>query len=154
MQNDETGDRQTMRMRMHTNVHRSEMTWLRTNGVAAKVMNFDSLGQKVRPGTFGKKKVGKREYSKSPFVKRHEICSDPIGADPICPFPNDRHGSSRMQPRGGGGTLVVAFCGLLPGVAHGNLRGGRVTSRRRGGRDRDQNPRRSLYDYPRCCPHP
>ena len=38
-------------------------TWLRTNGVntngaAAKVMNFDRLGEKVRPGTFGKIKVG------------------------------------------------------------------------------------------------
>ena len=37
--------------------------WLRTNGVntngaAAKVMNFDRLGKKVRPGTFGKIKVG------------------------------------------------------------------------------------------------
>ena len=33
-------------------------TWLRTNGVnidgaAAKVMIFDRLGKKVRPGTFG-----------------------------------------------------------------------------------------------------
>ena len=37
--------------------------WLRTNGVnthgaAAKVMNFDRLGKKVHPGTFGKVKVG------------------------------------------------------------------------------------------------
>ena len=37
--------------------------WLRTNGVntngaAAKVMNFDRLGKKVRPGTFGNMKVG------------------------------------------------------------------------------------------------
>ena len=37
--------------------------WLRTAGVnthgaAAKVMVFDSLGKKVRPGTFGKVKVG------------------------------------------------------------------------------------------------
>ena len=37
--------------------------WLRTNGVntneaAAKVMNFDRLGKKVRPGTFGNIKVG------------------------------------------------------------------------------------------------
>ena len=40
-----------------------ERDWLRTNGVntngaAAKVMNFDRLGKKVRPGTFGKIKVG------------------------------------------------------------------------------------------------
>ena len=39
------------------------MPWLRrngvnTNGAAAKVMNFDRLGKKVRPGTCGKIKVG------------------------------------------------------------------------------------------------
>ena len=38
-------------------------TWLRTNGVntngaAAEVMNFDRLGKKVRPGTFGNIQVG------------------------------------------------------------------------------------------------
>ena len=38
-------------------------SWLRTNGVntngaAAKEMNFDRLGKKVRPGTFGNIKVG------------------------------------------------------------------------------------------------
>ena len=37
--------------------------WLRTNGVntngaAAKVMNFDRLGKKVHPSTFGKIRVG------------------------------------------------------------------------------------------------
>ena len=37
--------------------------WLRTNGVntngaAAKAMNFDRLGKKVHPGTFGKIKAG------------------------------------------------------------------------------------------------
>ena len=37
--------------------------WLRTNGVdtngaAAKVRDFGRLGEKVRPGTFGKIKVG------------------------------------------------------------------------------------------------
>ena len=38
--------------------------WLRTNGVStndgasAKVMKFDRLGEKVRPGNFGKIKVG------------------------------------------------------------------------------------------------
>ena len=40
-----------------------DVHWLRidgvsTNGAAAKVMNFDRLGKKVRPGTFGKIKVG------------------------------------------------------------------------------------------------
>ena len=37
--------------------------WLRTNGVstawaAAEVMDFDRLGKKVRPGTFGKIEAG------------------------------------------------------------------------------------------------
>ena len=37
-------------------------SWLRThgvnaNGAAARVVNFDGLGKKVRPGTFGKIKV-------------------------------------------------------------------------------------------------
>ena len=42
----------------------AEILWLRTNGVsidgaAAKVMNFDRLGKKVRPaGTFGNIEVG------------------------------------------------------------------------------------------------
>ena len=52
-----------------------------------KVMNFDGLGEKVRPGTSGKIKVGERDYPKSPSGKKHEICSDSISADPICPFP-------------------------------------------------------------------
>ena len=44
-------------------LRRSRDAWLRTNGVntngaAAKVMNFDRLGEKVHPGTFGNLKVG------------------------------------------------------------------------------------------------
>ena len=45
--------------------------WLRangvsTNGVAAKVnIYFCQLGEKVRPGTFGKIQVGQREYPTS-----------------------------------------------------------------------------------------
>ena len=58
-----------------------------TNGAAAKVMNFDRLRKKVRPGTFGKIKVGQREHPKSPSVEKHEIRSDPISADPIRPLP-------------------------------------------------------------------
>ena len=43
--------------------------WLRTkgvntNGAAAKVMHFDRLGKKVRPGTFGEIEVGEREHTK------------------------------------------------------------------------------------------
>ena len=48
------------------------VSWLRTHGVntigaAAKVVNFDRLGKKVRPGTFGKIKVGERESPKVPL---------------------------------------------------------------------------------------
>ena len=44
-------------------IKRVRTCWLRTHGVnthgvAAKVINFDVLGKKVRPGTFGKIKVG------------------------------------------------------------------------------------------------
>ena len=48
---------------------------------------FCQIGEKVRPGTFGKIKVGSREYPKSPSVKKHEICSDPVSAAPTCPCP-------------------------------------------------------------------
>ena len=51
-------------------------------------MNFDGLGKKVRPGTFGRRKVVKRELPKSPSVKKHECCSDPVSADPMFPFPS------------------------------------------------------------------
>ena len=50
-------------------------------------MNFDRLGTKVRPGTSGEIEVGKREYQKSPSVKKHKFCSDPNSADPDSPFP-------------------------------------------------------------------
>ena len=30
---------------------------------------------------------------KVPLSKKHQICSDPISADPICPFPNDSNTS-------------------------------------------------------------
>ena len=41
------------------------------NGAAAKVRKFARSGKKVRPGTFGKIKVGYREYPKSPSVKKY-----------------------------------------------------------------------------------
>ena len=70
-----------------------------TKGAAAKVMKFDSLGKKVRPGTFGDIKICSREYPKSPSVKKHGICSDPINADPICPFPNGDRARTRHRGR-------------------------------------------------------
>ena len=51
-------------------------------------MIFGRLGKQVRLGTFGKIKVG-GECPKSSSVNKHEHCSDPISANPICPFPND-----------------------------------------------------------------
>ena len=50
--------------------------WLQRNGVntigaATKVMKFDRLGKRVRPGTVGRLKVGQREYPKCPSVKNH-----------------------------------------------------------------------------------
>ena len=66
----------------------STLLWLRTNGVntngaAARVMNFDSLGRKVRPGTFGEIKAG-----------------------PICPFPTPAQGRRALDDLRGG--LAVA----------------------------------------------
>ena len=60
-------------------------------------MNFVGLGKKVRPGTFGKIEARQREYPKGPSVKKHEISSDPMSADPIRPFPSalHRHGPPR-----------------------------------------------------------
>ena len=66
--------------------------WLRTNGVdtngaTAKVINFDRLGKKVRPGTFGEDKSRLTGVPKrSVYQKKHDICSDPISADPIRPL--------------------------------------------------------------------
>ena len=48
-----------------------------TNGAAAKVMSFDILGKNVRPDTFGKIKVGEREYPKSPSVKNMKFAVTP-----------------------------------------------------------------------------
>ena len=46
-------------------------------------MNFDRLGKKkVRPGTFGKMKSRLTGVHKK-YVKKHEISTDPISADPI-----------------------------------------------------------------------
>ena len=43
-----------------------------TNGAAAQVTSFDGLGEKVRPGTFGKVTVCQRENTKSSSVENHE----------------------------------------------------------------------------------
>ena len=45
------------------------VTVINTNGAAAKVMIFDRLGKKVRPGTFGKLKV-----IRLPGVPKTSLC--------------------------------------------------------------------------------
>ena len=39
-------------------LHLLRRNGVNTNGAAAKVIRFERLGEKVRPGTFGKIKVG------------------------------------------------------------------------------------------------
>ena len=68
---------------------------------------FDRLGKKVHPGTFGKTKVGEWVYPTSPSVKKHEICSDPISADPICPFPNPARNAARCMASATIGTVIT-----------------------------------------------
>ena len=94
------------------------MDWLRTNGVntngvAAKVIYiyiyicmcvyiyiypyiyiyiyihiFDRLEEKGTPGHFWEYKSRLTGVPKKSLSKKYEICSGPISADPICPFPN------------------------------------------------------------------
>ena len=88
-----------------------------SNGAAAKVMIFDRLGKKVRPGTFGRIKVGSRVYPNGPCQK-HEICSDPISADPIGPFPNagDQNIHTLAQDDGRAARRALAVVGIRPVV--------------------------------------
>ena len=64
--------------------------WLRTNGVstnedAAKAISVDRLGKKVRPDTFGKIKVGSREYPICPSVNM-KFAVTPLVLTPFVPF--------------------------------------------------------------------
>ena len=71
-------------------------SWLRTNGVntngaAAKVMNFDRLGKKVRPGTFGKDKRSLTGVSqKVPLPKNMKSQVTPLVLTPFVPFPQNK----------------------------------------------------------------
>ena len=84
-----------------TCIHCLRTDGVNTNGAAAKEVNLDSLRKKVRPGTFGKIKVGEREgrTQKVPVEKQDLFCSDPISAD--CPFPKPVRGSSAGSPTDG-----------------------------------------------------
>ena len=59
-------------------------------GAAAKVRNFDRLGEKGTPWHFGE---DKRRLTgvppKIPLSKKHETCSDPISADPMLSLSDD-----------------------------------------------------------------
>ena len=57
-------------------------------GPLQKVMNFDRLGKKVRPGTFGKIKVGQREYpkNKKSLSKNIKIAVTPLVLTPFVSF--------------------------------------------------------------------
>ena len=70
-----------------------------TNGAAAEVIDFDRLGEKVRPGTFGKIEVGKREYTKSPSVEKTQVAVTPLVRTPFVQF-RSRH------------TKMMIFCVL------------------------------------------
>ena len=69
--------------------------WLRTNGVntngAAKVMDFDRLCH------FWEDKSRLTGVPKRSLCQKHEICSDPISADPICPFPTPAGGPAWLR---------------------------------------------------------
>ena len=61
--------------------HKGGTGWLRTNGAstnraAEKVMSFDRLGKRCVKLTDVDRLVPKKS------VEKHEICSDPISADP------------------------------------------------------------------------
>ena len=66
--------------------------WLPTNGVstngaAAEVMDFDRLGKKVRPGTFGRINKGLIGVpQKVPLPKNMEFAVTPLVLTPFVPF--------------------------------------------------------------------
>ena len=66
--------------------------WLRTNGVntdgaAAEVRNFDRLGKKVRPSTFGKIQYVYGRTKKCILSKSTTFAVTPLrSADPFVPF--------------------------------------------------------------------
>ena len=53
-----------------------------TNGVAEEVMYFDRWGKTVRK-VYRCLSILPDWYPKRPSVKKHEVCSDPISADPM-----------------------------------------------------------------------
>ena len=66
--------------------------WLRTdgvntNGAAAKVINqCCRSGKKGMPWHFWENKV--HGSTKKSLIKTRDLCSNPVRADPVCPFPN------------------------------------------------------------------
>ena len=80
------------------------------SGAAAKVMSFAVL-EKGMPWQFWKTKGN----GSTPLSTNITNCSDPISADPICPFPSysfsrpvtGRGAGSETGRRGGGGTALL-----------------------------------------------
>ena len=59
-----------------------------TNGAAAKVMVSDRSGKMYALALLGRYKYVNGSTQKVPLSKEAwRLCSDPISADPICPFP-------------------------------------------------------------------
>ena len=61
-------------------------------GPLRKVMRFDRLGKKGSPWHFWEYKSRLTGVPKKSLCRKHGIRSDPISADPICPFPNQLQG--------------------------------------------------------------
>ena len=55
-----------------------------TDGAAAEVMNLDRLEKRYALALLGRYKWVNGSTPKGPSVKKHEIRSDPVSADPIC----------------------------------------------------------------------
>ena len=61
-----------------------------TNGAAAKVMNFDRLGKKVRPGTLGISKKVDGSTQKVPLSKNMTFAVTPLVLTPFVSFRGTR----------------------------------------------------------------
>ena len=77
-----------------------------THGAVAKVMFFLQIVEEGSPWHFSEDKSRLTGVPKKSYVKRHNICSDPISADPICPSPR-RASSRRRRARRGRGAAAV-----------------------------------------------
>ena len=61
--------------------------WGEHSSGRCKSNEFWQIGGIESPGTFWEYRSRLTGVPKSPSVKKHETCSDPVSADPIRPFP-------------------------------------------------------------------